>query len=214
MVRRFPLHLNLEGEKCLVIGGGEVGWRKAKALADCGARVTVVGERFCPALRRSRRVKRVARGFRSSDLEGCRLVVVATDDRELNRAVAEEACRKGLLVNVVDEPSMGNFIVPAQFMRGRLTVSISTEGASPLLARKLKERLADIFDESYGPWLELLASLRARALKVLPSSKSRRAFFEELTSEDFHSILRNRGLAAARRRADEMLDRFRKRPVR
>jgi precorrin-2 dehydrogenase/sirohydrochlorin ferrochelatase len=209
MARRFALHLSLEGESCLVVGGGEVGWRKAKALLDCGARVTVVAERFCLGLQRSRRVTRLARQYRSSDLEGVHLVVAATDDRDLNRRVSEDGCRRGLLVNVVDDPSLGNFVVPAQLSRGRLTVSISTEGSSPLLARKLKERLADLLDDSYGPWLEVLASFRSRALRQLPSVKVRRAFFEELTSEDFHSILKNKGVGAARRCAARLLREFR-----
>jgi len=208
MARRYPLHLDLCGRRCLVVGGGEVGWRKARVLADCGARVTVVSERFCRGLRRSRRVARVARRFRPSDLRGVWLVVVATDDPELNRSVAAQAARRGLLVNVVDDPEAGNFIVPAQFSRGRLTVSISTEGASPLLARKIKERLGTILDETYGPWLQLLAEFRPRAQAVLPSPEDRRRFFDELTSEAVYAILKREGLPAARHYGRRLLRRL------
>ena len=208
MARRFAVHLDLSGWKCLVVGGGEVGWRKARALADSGARVTVVSERFCRGLRRSQRVQRVARPFRPSDLRGVRLVVVATDDRALNRVVAEQARRLGLLVNVVDDPEACNFIVPAQFTRGRLTVSISTEGASPLLARKIKERLGDVLNETYAEWLKLLAEFRPRAQARLPSAEDRRRFFDELTSDAVYSILREEGLRAARRYARQALRRL------
>ena len=208
MGRRFAVHLDVSGRRCLVVGGGEVGWRKARLLAECGARVTVVAERFCRGLRRSRRVRRVARRFRPSDLAGVWLVVAATDERDLNRAVAREAHRRGLLVNVVDDPEASNFIVPAQFRRGRLTVSVSTEGASPMLARKVKERLAGVLDETYAPWLELLAQFRPRAQRQLPSPESRRRFFDELTSEAFHSILKREGLSGARRHARRLLRRL------
>jgi len=208
MSRRFAVHLDLAGRECLVVGGGEVGWRKARSLADCGARVTVVSERFCRGLRRSRRVRRVSRRFRQSDLRGVWLVVVATDDRALNRTVAEQAHRLGLLVNVVDDPEACNFTVPAQFTRGRLTVSVSTEGASPLLARKIKERLGGLLDETYAEWLELLAEFRPRARAEIPSAEERRRFFDELTSEAVYSILKEKGLRGARRHARQALRRL------
>lgn len=208
MGRRFAVHLDLAGRRCLVVGGGEVGWRKARALAECGAQVTVVAERFCRGLRRSRRVSRVARRFRPADLKGVWLVVAATDERDLNRAVAREARRRGLLVNVADDPGASNFIVPAQFRRGRLTVSVSTEGASPMLARKVKERLGGVLDDSYTQWLELLAQFRPQAQQKLPSAESRRRFFDELTSKAFHSILKREGLGEARRRARQLLRRL------
>lgn len=202
------MHLSLQGRRCLVVGGGAVGWRKARALAECGAQVTVVGERFSPALQRSRRVTRVRRRFRASDLRGVQLVVVATDDRALNRSVAGEADRRGLLVNVVDDPGAGNFIVPAQFRRGRLTVSISTEGASPLLARKLKERLGRVLDETYALWLKLLAEFRPPAQARIVSAQRRRRFFDELTSARVYRILRREGLSAGRRYARQALERL------
>lgn len=208
MARRFAVHLDLSDRRCLVVGGGEVGWRKARALADCGARVTVVAERFCRGLRRSRRVRRVLRRFRPADLEGVWLVVAATDDRDVNRTVAREAHRRGLLVNVVDDPEASNFIVPAQFRRSRLTVSISTEGASPLLARKVKERLAQLLDETYAEWLELLAGFRSRARRCLRSPETRRRFFDALTSETFYSILKKEGRGGARRYAQGLLRRL------
>jgi precorrin-2 dehydrogenase/sirohydrochlorin ferrochelatase len=207
LARTFAVHLALSGRRCLVVGGGEVGWRKARALADCGALVTVVGERFSAALRRTARVTRVRRRFRPSDLRGVWLVVAATDDRALNQAVAREANRRGLLVNVVDEPGAGNFIVPAQFRRGRLTVSISTEGASPLLARKVKERLGRLLDETYARWLRLLAEFRPRAQARVRSARARRRFFDELTSARVYRILKREGLAAGRRYARQALER-------
>ena len=208
MARSFAAHLNLSGRKCLVVGGGEVGWRKARLLAECGARVTVVGEGFCRGLKRSQRVRRVARRFRASDLRGVWLVVVATDDQALNRTIAERAHRLGLLVNVVDDPEACNFTVPAQMTRGRLTVSVSTEGASPTLARKIKERLGPLFDETYAEWLELLAEFRPKALAELPSPEDRRRFFDELTSDAVYSILKKQGVGSARRHARQALRRL------
>jgi siroheme synthase-like protein len=168
----------------------------------------VVGERFSPALERSRRVTRVRRRFRHSDLRGVQLVVAATDDQALNRAVAREADRRGLLVNVVDDPGAGNFIVPAQFRRGRLTVSISTEGASPLLARKVKERLARVLDDTYRVWLRLLAEFRPAAQARIGSGERRRRFFDELTSARVYRILKREGLSAGRRYARQALERL------
>jgi precorrin-2 dehydrogenase/sirohydrochlorin ferrochelatase len=135
-------------------------------------------------------------------------VVVATDDRALNRAVAREASRRGLLVNVVDDPGAGNFIVPAQFRRGRLTVSISTEGASPLLAHKVKERLGDVLDETYALWVKLLAEFRPKAQAREASAQRRRRFFDELTSTRVYRILKREGLSAGRRYARQALERL------
>ena len=208
MARRYPVHLDVSGRRCLVVGGGAVAWRKARVLADCGGRVTVVAERFCRPLRRSRRVERVSRRFRLSDLRGVWLVVAATDDSELNRKVAEAAGRRRVLVNVVDAPGLGNFIVPAQLVRGRLTVSVSTEGASPLLARKIRDRLGHQLDETYAQWLELLAEFRPRAQRRLPSFDARRRFFEQLTSEAVSLIVKEEGLSGGRRYAWQALRRL------
>lgn len=159
----YPVFLNLKGRTCLVIGGGEVAARKANMLVQSGARVVVISPRF------NKGIKSMAeRGeieienhpFEPGDLEGIFLVIAATSDTEVNQQVAVEAERRSILVNVVDTPSQGNFIVPSVVHRGGLTIAISTGGKSPALARKLRQELEKNFAPRYAILLELASQVR------------------------------------------------------
>jgi precorrin-2 dehydrogenase/sirohydrochlorin ferrochelatase len=151
----------------------------------------------------------VEREYRPGDLDGARLVIAATDDAQTNESVWQEAQAAGCLVNVVDDPPRCNFYVPATVRRGALTLSISTGGNSPLLARRIREGLEAQFDPAYGPYLDLLGALRAGIGQEIADPARRRALWESLLASDILDLLRSGEAGAARQRAEAIVDRFR-----
>ena len=153
----YPVELDLRGRSCLVVGGGAVAQRKVQGLLAAGAAVTVVAP-DCLAMPAG--VTVVLRRFADGDLAGVALAVAASDDREVNGLVARVARERGIWVNVVDDPSEGTVIVPAVARRGDLRIAVSTGGASPALAARLRERLEGEFGPEYGDLVALLGELR------------------------------------------------------
>lgn len=193
MPRYYPIQLDLKGKPCLVVGGGDVALRKARSLVEAGAEVTVVAPEVCAKLRAFGGVALVERAWRDTDLHGVFLVVVATDDATTNRAVARDAADLGLLVNVVDCPALSSFIVPATMRRGELSISVSTGGASPALARRLRERLEAEFGEEYAAFIDVVAEVR-KAVREKVSDEARRAeILRDLAHERWLEVLRERG---------------------
>ena len=162
----FPLFVDLEGHRCLVVGGGPVAERKARALLDCDARVVVVSPRLTPALASlaaAGRIEHRARTFRASDVRGCRLIVAAAGD-PVDRAVVAAARRRRVLVNAVDRPAWCDVIVPSVLRRGALQIAVSTGGRSPALAREIRRRLEPLFGGELGALVERAGRERALAL--------------------------------------------------
>lgn len=190
--RRFayPIVLDLSGVRAVVVGGGAVALRKARALADAGARVRVVAPELLPDLADEGRFECVAESYAAEHLAGARIVIAATDDEAVNARVAANAREAGALVNVVDRPEQCDFIVPSQVRRGDLLVAVSTGGAAPSLSRRLRKRLEGIFGPEYEPLLEALREVRddLKARGVAPDL--RRRVFERLTEEDVLSAAR------------------------
>jgi precorrin-2 dehydrogenase/sirohydrochlorin ferrochelatase len=166
-MKTYPLFALIEDRPCLVVGGGVVGERKVRDLLAAGAKVTVVSRELTPglqALAEKGMIRFVAGEFHPGQLEGMLLVIGATDDMAVNREVSRAAQARGLLVNIVDQPELCTFIVPAQVRRGPLTIAVSTGGASPALARRLREELEGLFGEEYGLYLRVLQQVRERVL--------------------------------------------------
>ncbi len=160
----YPAFLDLRGKRCLVVGGGSVAVRKANDLVTAGASVCVISPDADPMLRalsQERVLELIEREYRVGDLAGARLVISATDDPEVNRAVATEAQRAGAWVNVVDDPPLCDFIVPAVVRRGDLVVAVSTGGKSPAMARALRQELEALLGPEYEAALDIVHRLRA-----------------------------------------------------
>ncbi len=153
----YPVMLDLRGRRCLVVGGGKVARHKVDALVEAGAAVTVVAPAVQPM---PDGVTVHARPFQQDDLAGARFVIAATDQPEVNAAVAAACEARGIWVNVADAPALCSAILPAVVRRGAFVLAISTGGASPAFARKLRERLAAEFGPEYGELVDLLAALR------------------------------------------------------
>ena len=175
----IPIFLDVTGRECVVVGGGEVAARKVEALLEAGARVTVVSPSLSPALKAlvaRRLVTHIAREYQRGDIRGCLLVYAATDDPKLHRELAAEARALGIPINVVDVPELCTFISPAVVKRGELQIAISTGGASPAFAARLRRALEDQFGAEYALTLEVLRAARRRlhAEEIDPADRMRR----------------------------------------
>ena len=155
----YPIFLDLSGRRCVVVGGGEVANRKARKLLQARARVVVISPEIGAELE-SVAFEFHRRPYREGDLEGACLAFAATNSREVNAAVAREAKGSGVPVNVADEPSEGDFALPSTLRRGRLQVAVSTGGASPTLARRIREELEEAFGPEWSGIVEELAAAR------------------------------------------------------
>jgi len=178
----LPIFLKLSGRPCAVVGGGDVAARKVELLLAAGARVTVTAPELCGALAESQRLGRIshrAEVFAPTALEGVALVIAATDDRSVNAEVSRLAQAQSIPVNVVDDPELCSFILPAIVDRSPVLIAVSTGGASPVLARLLRARLETLIPTSYGKLAELAARFRERVKRALPD-KARRPFWERV----------------------------------
>jgi precorrin-2 dehydrogenase/sirohydrochlorin ferrochelatase len=158
----IPIFLDVTGRECVVVGGGEVAARKVESLLEAGAHVTVVSPRLSPEMKAVVGVTHVARGYQSGDIAGCVLVYAATDDPQLHTELAAEARALGIPINVVDVPELCTFIAPAVVNRGALQIAISTGGASPAFAARLRRELEDRFGREHALTLEVLRAARRR----------------------------------------------------
>jgi precorrin-2 dehydrogenase / sirohydrochlorin ferrochelatase len=179
--------LRLSGRRCVVVGGGAVGVEKVEGLLACDADVTLVAPDVEPALAEHAREGSIAwerREYRAQDLDGAFLVIASTDDTEVNIAIFEDAERRAMLVNVVDVPPLCNFILPAIVRQGPLSIAISTAGASPALAKRMRDEIAEAFGEPYARLAVLLNEARGWAKASLATYQERKAFFEGIVNGD------------------------------
>lgn len=209
-MKYYPVFLDLKGRTCLVVGGGVVAERKVRSLVAAGARVTVVSPSVSPGL-----ASLAAEGsivhkkniFVEADLDGAFLAVAATDDRGLNERITE-ACRgRGILVNSVTSPAGSSFIVPSVVERGDLLIALSTSGASPALARRMRERLEKEFGPEYADLLDALGRLRKELPKRILDEATRRRLYETVLDSDILTLLRQGNKEGAERLIREFADR-------
>ncbi len=160
----YPVSLNISGRKCVVVGGGQVALRKAKALLEHGADVEVISPDLCPELVQlagSGEIRVLAREYQPGDLKKAFVAIAATDDTEVNQRVVTEARKDAVLVNVVDDAENSDFIVPSCLRRGEVTIAVSTSGRSPALARKIRTRLEKELGDEYASLIHLIGEVRA-----------------------------------------------------
>ena len=172
----FPAFLDLRERPCLVVGGGEIGERKARELLACHARVTVVSPCLTAELQTLAQADRLvwrARTFLRSDVRRCALVIAATGIPAVDTAVAAEARRRGVLVNAVDRPAQCDFIFGSILRRGELQIAVSTGGRSPALAREIRRRLEPMFGPEYAELVEQVGRERTHARRRAPTAASR-----------------------------------------
>ena len=180
--------LKLTGRKCLVVGGGDVGLEKVEGLLACDGDVTLLCPDAHPELEALAAEGSIAWERRAyagpEDLEGVFMVIAATDDSEVNIEVFDDAEKRAMLVNVVDVPPLCNFILPAIVRTGPLAIAISTAGASPALAKRMKREVSELFGEEYARLAVILNDARGWAKGTLPTYQDRKEFFEGIVNGD------------------------------
>jgi len=181
-MKYYPVGLNIQDRNCLIVGGGKVGARKAGTLARYGARVKVVSPCFDRTLwgNLKGKVELVFREYQDEDLRGMFLVIGATDNRQLNRTIGEQAKRANILFNGADLPELSDFILPALVERGDLTIAVSTSGNSPAFAKKIKHELEGSFGPEYERFLLLMGRIRKALLARDHDPDTHRKIFKRL----------------------------------
>ena len=177
--------LRLSGRRCVVVGGGDVGLDKVEGLLVCGGEVTLVAPEAIEPLQELAAEGSISwerREYRSQDVEGTFIVIAATNETEVNIRVFEDAERRAMLVNVVDVPPLCNFILPAIIRTGPIAIAISTAGASPALAKRIRDEIAEEYGEPYSKLAVMLNEVRGWAKATLPTYQDRKAFFESIVN--------------------------------
>jgi siroheme synthase-like protein len=180
--RYYMACLDLTGRSCLVVGGGRVGLEKATGLYECGAAVTVVAPEIEPELR-DLPIEWEPSRYATRHVEGRWLVVAATPERSVNRRVKEDADRQGILCNVADDPELCSLILPAVHRVDPIAIAVSTGGASPALAQRLRSEIAKIVGPEHAALARRLRAERPWAKRNLPTYEERRDHFERLVSK-------------------------------
>jgi siroheme synthase-like protein len=185
-----PLYMaavKLKGRRCLVVGGGEIALEKVEGLLLCDGKVHVVAPEVVPELAKYAAEGSITwekRCFHDGDLDEAFLAIAATNDTDVNISVSEGAERRAMLVNVVDVPPLCNFILPAIVRSGPLAIAISTAGASPALAKRMKREIAESYGEPYARLAVMLNDHRGWAKGTLPTYQDRKEFFEGIVNGD------------------------------
>ncbi|MCE5312829.1 MAG: bifunctional precorrin-2 dehydrogenase/sirohydrochlorin ferrochelatase [Nitrospiraceae bacterium] len=193
----FPAFINLNGKKCVVVGGGRVAERKISLLKSSGADITVVSPKLTPGLttmKRNGAFYHLERTYRKSDVAGAFLVIAATSDNKVNKRVSDDA---PYLVNVVDAPWLSNFNVAAAVNKGHLTISVSTSGACPALAASIRDELKDSYNKSVADFLAFMSEFRLKVIDSVKDSKLRHKLLSSAGSVDMLSLLKNKGAEEA-----------------
>lgn len=190
----YPAFLDLMDKPCVVVGGGRVAERKVAGLLEAGARVKVISPNLTKELeskKSSGAIKHSRHQFTPVDLRSAYLVIAATDSAEQNKKIAGAAENMGIpLINVVDMPEHCGFIVPASVNRGPLTIAVSTSGASPAMARAIREELEGLYGPAFGHYLKTLRRERDRALQNIKNPEERERFLKSLASDTILKTLR------------------------
>lgn len=180
--------LDIENRNCLVIGGGKVAYRKTLSLLECGGRVKVLSKNISDEFKNlinKGEIEYIEDKYNLKYIDNVYIVYAATDNRSINNIIYEDCNRNNILVNVVDEPDICNFIVPAKVQRGDLTIAVSTNGKSPMLSRKIREELEKIFNSNYEVFLDIMGDMRSKVLCDIKDGKKRTEFFKEVVYSDF-----------------------------
>lgn len=206
----YPVYLKLDHKLCLVVGGGKVAERKVRSLLECGAVVRVVSPEVTPHIKQWHNQEGLElwqREYQPQDLEDVFLVFAATNQSKVNQRIAEDCRIRNLPVNVVDDPEGCSFTVPSVIRRGKLSIAVSTGGASPLLAAKIRRQLEQHFGPEYGEFLEILSDLRQRVLSEVAEIEDRQDIYRKLIESDILELLKEEKRDQVKERINKCLSR-------
>lgn len=188
----LPIFLQLQGREALVVGGGEIGARKAVLLLEAGAKVTVISPQASDtlvALHEQRKLSWQQNSYQAGDVKAYHIVIAATDNRDVNAQVSADAHQHGILVNVVDQPKLCSFIMPSIIDRSPIQIAVSTGGASPVLARLLRAKLESVVPAAYGRLASIVNEFRDRVKQHFPTGKQRRVFWEHVLQSSIAELV-------------------------
>jgi precorrin-2 dehydrogenase/sirohydrochlorin ferrochelatase len=194
----WPVMLQLEGRRCVVLGGGGVALRRSRSLLDAGATVTVIAPRISDELARLT-VTHQARPYQEGDLAGAMLVVLATNDSAVHELAAAEARQRGILVNRTDAPRQGDITIPAHAHHGPVTLAVDTSGISAAASATIRRQLSEALDPDWPRLLDLARPVRDQIQREQPEGDRRREMLRGLTNERAMNILKVQGTEAAAR---------------
>lgn len=198
-MRYYPVNLDINQKKCLVVGGGAVGTRKVKTLLDCGADVVLVSPFATETLAEMAEDHKITwhkRSYELSDMDGTFLVIGATDDDVLNLRISRDAKKRNKLCNIADRPEVCNFILPAIIHKEDLIIAISTSGQSPAFARQLRLELEKHFGDEYAVFLKIMGAIRKKLLSEKHEPEAHKPIFEKLIHSNLLESIRSKDLEA------------------
>jgi precorrin-2 dehydrogenase / sirohydrochlorin ferrochelatase len=183
----YPIMLDMTNKLCVVIGGGKIAYRKVIPLLEAGANIHIVSPEICDEINKlwtDQKVKVFLKKVEKADYEQAFMIIAATNSKEINEKIYENTA-ENQLVNIISDHELGNFHIPASAVRGRLVISVSTGGASPILAKKIRNELLDQFDESYEDYLDFLWEARKKIKKSSLSRTEKSNLLSELAEEKY-----------------------------
>ena len=192
-MKYYPVYLDLRDRPCVVIGGGTVAERKTLALLEAGAEVTIISPALTPKLHEfsdAGKITHLQKQYEEKDLSGEFLVIAATPSVEVNTLVARACRKRHVLINVAVPPEESSFIVPSVVERGDLMIAISTSGASPALAKKIRQDLEQRYGGEYGLFLDKMSAIRNRVREEIPDGQKRHEVFQALVDSDVIDLFR------------------------
>lgn len=189
----YPVFLDMNGQKVLVVGGGEVAERKVKSLLLYGCEISIISPHLTAYLKElvvKKKIHHIPHESLNTLLDNVFMVIAATDDSTLNSQITSQSKERGILVNVVDEPSKCSFIMPSVVKRGDLQIAISTAGKSPALAKKIRKEMDSLFGQEYASFVELLGLLRSQLLSKQRPSSQNKTMFQQLVDSNLLELIR------------------------
>ena len=209
----FPILLNLQKFPCLVVGGGEVALRKVKSLLLFNAKITVISPKICKPLKEleiKNKINIILKSYSKERIKNHKIVFCATDNHLLNEQVHKDCKKEGIPLNVADNPSLCDFILPANVKRGTLTISFSSQGTAPFMVRELKKKSELTFSPVYNDIMELAGDFRKKLLvnKKFKSTERKTEAFNKFLNIDWESILEKESKESAYKQLQRILNDF------
>jgi precorrin-2 dehydrogenase / sirohydrochlorin ferrochelatase len=207
----YPVYLNLKARRVVVIGGGEIAERKIESLLDAEASILVISPEVTPRiafLSAQRRIEVVNRRYMPGDCASAALVLSATGDPEVSKAVYTEASALGVFINTADQPAQCSFIMPAVIRRGDIGVAISTSGTSPALAARLRRKISGVIGPEYARLAELLSRARPEIRNNVGTEEGRKHLHYRIIDSDIITLLKSEDIGPAERRLKQIIEDF------
>ncbi len=210
--RFYPILINLQKFKCIVVGGGRVAHRKVLSLLKFGADITVISPKIIkPILELAEHnyIRIIKKAYSEEYIDGFGVVFSATDNPDINQTVRKDCTSKGILLNVVDDPILCDFILPANVIRGDLTISISSQGNAPFFTKEMKNRIEELISPVYEDIFRMAGRLRKQiTLNKNIDLKTRARILKEFTSQNWEEILSDNGRKNLQKHLKEFLNEF------